>query len=206
MPLNLSRRQLLKVLGLAGAGVTLSTMDGLGKSVLAAPDTFADSKPNEVPRKYWWVKTVDKPTTEIDWQAMKRFSEWKSTRGSLQEYRGEEEHAKYLQLQKDNLLKWELEGKPGYTTKDIALNAAVGFGRPAIQFMGPQKALTPEERGVPRYEGTPEENSRIITAALRHMGAGTVGFVELDPETTRKLVYAEEPAPSKRPIFLKMWM
>jgi reductive dehalogenase len=51
---------------------------------------------------------------------------------------------------------------------------------------------TPEERGVPKWTGTPEEAARILRAALRHMGAATVGFLELD-DNTRKLIYDVDP-------------
>lgn len=200
MPEQLSRRQMIKALGLAGAGVSLAA-SGLGNTVMAA--TEADLKPQAVPYRYWWVKNIDKPTMEIDWKNFHPFREWRSTRGSLKEYRGAEEDAKYSKLQKDNLHNWEKDNVPGYTTKDIALKAAVGYGRPDFQFMGPRKALTPQDRGLPRYEGTPEEAARIVRVALRHMGAATVGFVELNPETTRKLIYAEEPAPSKKPIIFE---
>ncbi|MDR1961264.1 MAG: reductive dehalogenase [Gracilibacteraceae bacterium] len=192
MPENLTRRQFIKALGLTGAGVTLAS---------AAPALAAvsgDTRPGDVPYRYWWVKNVDQPTTEIDWAQMKRYSEWRTTRGSLKEYRGAEKDASYLNLQKENLLKFETEQRPGYTTKDFALKEAVGSGRPPFLFMGPQTASTPEERGVPRYEGSPEENARIVRVALRHMGAGTVGFVHLEPETTRKLVYDQEPSPGKK--------
>ncbi|MDA8226737.1 MAG: twin-arginine translocation signal domain-containing protein [Desulfitobacterium hafniense] len=201
MPESLNRRQLLKALGLTGAGLTLASA-GLFSNVLSteAAEAVTDTKPQVVPQRYWWVKNVDKPTVEIDWKAMKRFNEWETTRGSLPKYRGADLDKQLNQLQKDNLKKWESEKKPGYTTKDMALNAAVGYGRPEFKFLGPQVASTPKERGVPRYEGTPEENSRIVRVALRHMGAATVGFVELNPETTRKLIYNQEPAPSKKSI------
>ncbi|KJS88163.1 MAG: reductive dehalogenase [Peptococcaceae bacterium BICA1-8] len=202
MPEQLTRRQMIKALGLAGAGVSLAAVSG-GNPLNAASEAIADTKAQPVPRRYWWVKNVDKITMEVDWKNYKRFSEWKTTRGSLKEYRGNAEDAKYLKLQKDNLLKWELENVPGYTTKDTALKNAVGYGRPPFQFMGPQTVSTPQDRGVPIYEGSPEESSRIITAALRHMGAATVGFVQLEPDSTRKLIYAEEPAPSKKPIFFE---
>jgi reductive dehalogenase len=59
-------------------------------------------------------------------------------------------------------------------------------------FLGPQEAATPEERGVPKWTGSPEEASRIIRAAMRHMGAAHVGFLELN-ENTRKLIYSHDP-------------
>ncbi|HVJ49727.1 reductive dehalogenase [Desulfitobacterium sp.] len=166
----------------------------------SAAEKEVESIAKPIPTRYWWVKNVDKPTMEVDWKNVQRFSEWKTTRGSLRTYRGAELDDKLNKVQKDNLKQWENEGKPGYTTKDMALSNAVSFGKPDFKFLGPQTASTPQQRGVPRYEGTPEDNARIIRVAMRHMGAATVGFVELNPETTRKLVYAEEPAPSKTPI------
>ncbi|MDP6495910.1 MAG: reductive dehalogenase, partial [Dehalococcoidia bacterium] len=42
---------------------------------------------------------------------------------------------------------------------------------------------------MPSWQGSPEENARMIRAALRHFGADQVGFVELN-ERTRKLIYS----------------
>jgi reductive dehalogenase len=184
----------MRALGLTGAGLTLATVTP-GVPVVEA----ADSKPTPVPHRFWWVKSVERPTVEIDWKAMKRFNEWETTRGSIRKYRGEQLDDQFNNLQKENLAKWEAQGVPGYTTKDRALEAAVNFNRPPFKFAGPQQAQPPQERGLPRYEGTPEENARVVTVALRHLGAATVGFVELD-ENTIKLVYNEEPSPSKKPI------
>ncbi|MHB1006810.1 MAG: reductive dehalogenase [Chloroflexota bacterium] len=197
MPENLTRREFMRALGLTGAGLTVANL-----AVPAPVVEAADTKPAPLPNRYWWVKNVDQPTVEIDWKNVKRFNEWQTTRGSLRQYRGEADDDKFNKLQKDNLLKFEKENKPGYTTKDFALEAAVNFNRPAFKFMGPQTAQTPQDRGMPRYEGTPEDNARIVTAALRHMGAATVGFVELN-ENTIKLIYAQEPSPSKRPILFE---
>ena len=83
-----------------------------------------------------------------------------------------------------------LDNVDGYTLKDQALASAhVGVGR---SYLGPQKAETPEERGVPKWEGSPEEAAKIIRAAMRHFGAATVGFIELD-DNTRKLIYGVDP-------------
>jgi epoxyqueuosine reductase len=193
--LNLTRREFMRTLGLTGAGITLAP----ALSSVAEAAGTADSKPVDAPPRYWWVKDVDKPTVEIDWKSMKRFNEWQTTRGSLRDYRGAELDDKMTKLQADNLAKWEKEGKTGYTTKDFALQTAVGTNSPALKLRGPMQAKTPKDRGVAAYQGTPEENATIVTAALRHMGACKVGFVELD-ENTIKLIYNQEPAPSKLPI------
>ncbi|HEX9015897.1 MAG TPA: reductive dehalogenase [Chloroflexota bacterium] len=193
--MNLTRREFIRALGIGAAGVSLVPAG----ATFAAAEATADAKPVTAPPRHWWVKTVDKPTVEIDWKNMKRFSEWRTTRGSLAEYRGKELDDKLNKLQAENLKKWEIEGKPGYTTKDNALKDAVNAARADFKLMGPQTASTPKDRGVPRYEGTPEENATIVTAAMRHMGACKIGFVELD-ENTMKLVYDENPALGKEKI------
>jgi epoxyqueuosine reductase len=62
-----------------------------------------------------------------------------------------------------------------------------------LSFIGSQKARTPEDLGVPKWTGTPEEASMMVRAALRHYGAATVGFVELETDTTEKLIYSIDP-------------
>jgi reductive dehalogenase len=106
-------------------------------------------------------------------------------------YVGKEKSDELSAISAATLLDGALNNVPGYTLKDQALNGAQG-ARVAMSFVGPQKAKTPEERGVPKWTGSPEEGSRILRAAFRHMGAATVGFVELD-ENTKKLIYSNDP-------------
>lgn len=195
MPMNLTRREFVRALGLGAAGVTLAP----AIAGAATETASADSKPVTAPPRHWWVKRVEKPTMEIDWKTMKRFNEWETTRGSLKQYRGAELDDKLIKLQAANLKQWEVEGKPGYTTKDTALKEAVNAARAEFKLMGPQTASTPKSRGVPRYEGTPEENATMVTAALKHMGAATVGFLEID-ENIIKLIYNENPSAAKEKI------
>ncbi|MGB2856378.1 MAG: reductive dehalogenase, partial [Dehalococcoidia bacterium] len=62
-------------------------------------------------------------------------------------------------------------------------------------FLGPglnvpfTMAAIPDDLEYPRYEGTPEENTRMVRAAAKLFGAASVGVVELD-ENTRKLIYS----------------
>jgi len=57
--------------------------------------------------------------------------------------------------------------------------------------------MTPQEMGVPRWEGSAAENARMIRSALRHFGADQVGYVELN-ENTEKLIYAQDAMDGKR--------
>ena len=105
-------------------------------------------------------------------------------------YVGEDEVDRLTEAAAKNELQRMLDNVDGYTLKDQALyDAHVGVGR---SYLGPQKAATPEERGVPNWTGAPEEASKIIRAALRHFGAASVGFMELD-DNTRKLIYGVDP-------------
>jgi len=168
----------------------------LGAAAALAPavefNEQASDKPFKIDRP-GFIKEVDQPTTEIDWDQLQRYNETKTCRRGFKTYVGEERLDKLNNLKKENLDKWLKEGKPGYSLKDRALQAGSGVGHAALSFAGSGKAKTPEELGVPNWEGTPEEASMIVSAALRHYGAGTVGFVELDPNTTEKLIYSHDP-------------
>lgn len=192
---RLSRRDFIRLAGAGtGAAVIGSKSNVLGTSKKAA-DSYGKrmSDPAGRPARPWWVRTVDEPTTEIDWDRMERYNERMGTvRGpGFASYVGEE-RADELSRISDELEHQRLvDNVPGYTLKDHALSSAhrVRVGR---SFLGPQNAPTPEERGVSKWEGSPEDAARIIRAAMRHIGAATVGFVELD-ENTRKLIYAVDP-------------
>jgi reductive dehalogenase len=188
---QLSRREFLRLAGIGvGTAAVASAAGPLKTEQNFKGGNFSD--PAGRPKRPWWVKTVDEPTTEVDWSKVERYNERDGTvRGpGHAKYIGADEVDK-LRASGDALtLQGMLENIDGYTLKDQALKSAhVGYGR---SFLGPQKAPTPEERGVPKWEGTPEEASRIIRAAMRHFGAATVGFVEMD-ENNKKLTYEIDP-------------
>jgi len=184
---TLSRRDFIKLLGLGGAG--------LGAAAISAPvlndlDELMAS-PGADGKKPWYIKEIDKPTCDIDWDMMKRFdySEvmWA---GGLRKAIGLEEFDRIINLGRENKIRWMKEKKPGYTLKDIALHDAHNYA--PYSFIGPQTSPTPEELGVPRWEGTPEDNARLIRAFLRLHGASQVSFVELDTDTTEKFIYTHD--------------
>ena len=169
----LSRRQFLKEVGLAGAGVVLAPMAAKGLSAEYINDAADTALPTAEVQRPSWVKESNKPTTEIDWNAMQRFDERNTCRGGLPKYVGADTGRAWTKMQNDNLAQWLKEGKPGYTLKDVALAGGLGAGSGAQSFLGPEKVTTPEDRGVPDWTGTPEEANAIVTAALRHLGAAT---------------------------------
>lgn len=186
MPSSLNRREFLKDMGLLGAVAAGASAIG---PVAALGESWSD-KAGIAPRPPW-VSTVDVPTVEIDWDAIYRFDERNTVRRGWSKYLDQEEVDR-LNAQR-NTIAYErsLAGQPGYSVRDIALYKSSGIGA-TQSFLGPDNVMTPEEAGIPAWEGTPEENSEMIRAALRAFGAATVGFVELD-EKTEKLIYAIDP-------------
>ncbi len=190
MSYNPTRREFLKDMGLLGAGVTMTPV--LGDALMSAEQFDNDWKPAPLNRPAW-VKTVDKPTSEVDWVKVQRYSEMKTLRHEPQ-YIPKERYDKLIKdVQQANLALFLKENKPGYTLKDFALQAAAGQGAGAQSFLGPKDVVTPDKRGVPKWTGTPEEAAQVVTAALRHIGAATIGFVQLDTNTTEKLIYSHDP-------------
>ena len=188
---KLSRRDFLRVAGIGAGAAAVATV---AKPAEAARDYKAApfSDPAGRPKRPWWVKEVDEPTTEVDWAKVQRYNERTGTvRGpGMAGYVGDDEVDRLSAVAEENELQRMLDNVDGYTLKDQALKSAhIGTQR---YFLGPQKAKTPEERGVPKWKGSPEEAAKIIRAALRHFGAATVGFIELD-DNTRKLVYGVDP-------------
>ena len=187
---KISRRDFFRLGGMGIGAVAVTTA---AKPVMAEQSFNAArfSDPAGRPKRPWWVKTVDKPTTEVDWGMMQRYNEQNTVRGpGLALYIGQDEVNRLKKAKSELELKGILENIDGYTLKDQALRSS--HVSVDMSFLGPQRALTPEERGVPKWKGTPEEASRIIRVAMRHYGAATVGFLELD-ENTRKLIYAVDP-------------
>jgi reductive dehalogenase len=189
--LKLSRRDFLRVAGVGAgaAAVATVTKPAAAKGNLAA-GSFSD--PAGRPNRPWWVRVVDEPTTEVDWDMMTRYNERTGTvRGpGMAGYVGEDEVDRLSAVAAEKELQRMLDNVDGYTLKDQALSEAhVGVGR---SYLGPQEAPTPEERGVPKWTGSPEEAAKIIRAAMRHFGAATVAFMELD-DNTRKLIYGVDP-------------
>lgn len=191
MSYNPTRREFIKDMGLLGAGITLTP--ALGEVLMSAEKLDENWKPTPHNRPAW-VKTVDKITTEVDWDKVQRYSETKTLRHEPQ-YIPKDRYDKLMQIQTENLAQFLKENKPGYTLKDFALQAAtdVSLGLAPQTFLGPQNIATPAKRGVPKWTGSPEDAARIVTAALRHLGSATVGFVQLETATTEKLIYSNDP-------------
>ena len=50
---------------------------------------------------------------------------------------------------------------------------------------------TPTTLGVPQWQGTPEDNARMLRSAAKFYGASAVGYMAMDANT-KKLVFTRE--------------
>ncbi len=192
---TMSKKTLMKLLGLGNTGAP-----GIVASAFQDLDEVKSSPAagRKMPR---WIKEVDKPTVEIDWDRMKRFdgSNIMFVNGFAQAV-GPDNAMKLgghaAETSKQSILKSE----PGFTLRDKALVAGgwiTSLLTTEHAFLGPGINVPadlcgiPEDLSYPRYEGTPEENTQMVRAAAKIYGAASVGVVELD-ENTRKLIYSHD--------------
>ncbi len=186
---TLSRREFMKVLGLGGAGLATAAV---------APPVFRDldemvASPQAVLHRPPWVKDVDKPTCEIDWNMMQRFDYWNVMwAGGFAKAVGPEQLDQVVKASARNTLLWRTENKPGYRLEDVALNSCTA--QATLSFMGPQTSPTPESLGVPRWEGSPEDAARLVRTFLRIHGAQHIGFTMLETDSTEKLIMSYDGA------------
>ena len=197
---TVSRRDFMKMIG-------LGTFATAGGALLKAPFKDLDemmASPAAKRKLPFWVKEVDQPTVEIDWENMEIFPGFPSTVFNPAMWDDDE----WFKIQARNIESTTQKVKdkvPGYTLPDKALGDAQCWGwaitslsmnwtgpdvQPNPMWEHPTMFYTPKDFGVPKYEGTPEENSRMLRVAGRILGAADMGFVKLD-EKTKKLLYGD---------------
>nr|UZH91506.1 reductive dehalogenase [uncultured bacterium] len=202
---TVSRRDFMKTLGLAGAG--------LGAAAALSP-VFHDidevvASPTAENKRPWWIKNreLGDTTLEVDWDMMVRPDGRVSGQQTETQvhYLGQEEVTRRLS---SNILSPNIEdaknNKPGNTLRDQALgfSSIVPMLIHPTDFMGPQMRPTPAMTGAPKWQGTPEENSRMVRSALTFFGAGMVGFGEVSKQEREKLFYTyHKQVPNKQQVF-----
>ncbi|OBW62520.1 MAG: reductive dehalogenase [Dehalococcoides mccartyi] len=214
---TISRRDFMKGLGVAGAGI--------GAATATAP-IFHDldeilASPSASFKRPWWVKERDfgNPTCEIDWNQIKRMDNSQTLHGvtTWSNLIGPEKVKTWAHdggvTERENIK----NNVPGNTLKDVALLSAVGsainggtsFVQNPVELPDPDMAPpiylwagapSPEYFGATKYQGTPEENSQMMRAAMRFMGASQVGFAELG-ENEKKLIFTRHARIPKNIVF-----
>ena len=197
---TVGRRDFMKMLGV-GAGIAGTA--GLSGKAFADLDEMIAS-PYADRQLPWWVKEVDEPTIEIDWDNLEVFPGAHKTLFNPNSWDNPEE---WKIARDQNIITTTEKVKnntPGYSLRDRALGDANcwGWGTDSSlqpDWTGPQPQVVdgwehptmfyqPEDWGVPRYQGSPEENSRMLRVAGRILGAADMGFVKLN-ERNKKFLY-----------------
>nr|UZH91524.1 reductive dehalogenase [uncultured bacterium] len=203
---TVSRRDFMKGLGLAGAG--------LGAAAATAP-VFHDldelaSAPSAITKKPWWVKLVDKPTIPIDMSMIEPGRDRLPHGPRI--YSDEETNQMFIDyFKKEQGSDWDpgplgwgsvlntalTMGSlfTGYTMFPREVIEATNFKHMGLVFDHPEGwrsvnnvssegpdfswgSTTP----ITKWQGTPEENLRICRAAGRFYGFDDVGAIPIDDD------------------------
>nr|UZH91606.1 reductive dehalogenase [uncultured bacterium] len=190
---TVSRRDFMKALGFAGAGI--------GATAALTPQ-FNDldevmGSSHAVNTRPWWVKERDllNPTIDVDWDIVSRFDRRNQAQNTnIEDYYYGQQMIDARNGQNAEKARRIAERGPGYTRKTQAFADAYGEVRGVAHVEADFGGLThpgtqtPEELGVPKWQGTPEENSKLLTAAARIFGAAYMGYAHLDSTYRNKLV------------------
>ena len=140
----------------------------------------------------WWVKSVDRITTETDDAAAERPEDVIYSlfgKGAVKGTPNGNARNRAVLIDKIN------GNVPGSRIEDVSLLFASGtyfaggVTLDGIGFDGIERIAEivsvqihpPQELGVERWEGTPEEASKMVETAAIHLGAAQVGFTALNP-------------------------
>ena len=203
---TVSRRDFMKGLGLAGAGLAAGA---------AAVPVFNDlselaNSPKATFRRPWYVKERDfkNPTAEVDWSIFEAWESGPYSQWYPPEYGGAyEKQVGYKHRLSDHEYLQDLKatqlatmqagldaGTPGFALRDEALRYGAEFNTfgpyySGIPFTG--EDLSPYQGYYPtplsKWTGTPEEATKMVRAAAHYFGAYNIGVMELDSDT-RKLI------------------
>ena len=184
---TISRRNFMKGLGLAGAGLGA----GFGAAKAITP-VFHDldeitSSSKAFHRHGWWVKEVDEPTVNIDWSALNFKTDPYRQYGKLPEYT--KEISQGITARRN--ARWQasiLQNIKGGRLKDLAVCDAPRFYGEIRGLIENHTSKVTDYLGISgatRYEGTPEDNLRMIQAACHYFGSPTVGAVAVDGRTLK---------------------
>ncbi|GAG39436.1 putative reductive dehalogenase (rdhA), partial [marine sediment metagenome] len=182
-----SRRDFMKALGLAGAG--------LGAAAATAPafhdlDEFVTSNSSTHPSQKWWVKDRDigDITTPVDWSVYKEYD--RETHPATPREFGPGGPVLAAERKKRQS-QGAIYGWPGSTIRDLALNSGVGGNYGSTNWdgaggSGPSSYYADDLVAEP-WNGTPEENLQTFRAAAHFYGSPFAGAYKLDANM-KKLV------------------
>lgn len=209
----ISRRDFLKGVGALMGAAGVSTVAGKSEANAQAKHTDANGLTTRK-RKYkypWWVKTVDKITTEVDpsiddGPPMMNYAMYAGA--VLPKEQRDKNNAEAKEYVREGIV----NNIPGRTLPDLALHYAAhtyltmgsagSFDEePTVRISPAAHAEIqsynlhpPQDFGLPAWEATPEEASRVVEAAAIQLGASMVGFTQINPKWVNKYVIRDPEA------------
>jgi len=187
MSYTLKRRDFIKY-GLGGSSVILT--GGLSST---SASTEPDNNKNQGSHP-WWVEEVDKPVLAIDDKVYKRFDVQANVFGSFANYVGRERFLELSRISRERREQYYKENRPGFRIEDRALSTASwtvyrtgGLNR-GLRSWNRLSIRTPQEQGIEKYKGNPQEAANLVKKAARYFGAATVGITHLD----RRHIYSRD--------------
>nr|UZH91622.1 reductive dehalogenase [uncultured bacterium] len=206
---TVSRRNFMKGLGLGAAGLSAAAAT---TPVFKDLDELSASSGGFAEKRPWYIKERDylDATCEVDWDVQQRFSG--ANYNNYEAHLTPEHTAQRLADLTEHRRQDCLDNKPGYDLRSRVLaqtgwinilaqaqHAYTADGlsafdqQPQATEPGEIGIRTPEIYGVPRWEGTPEENATMMRSVIRWAGGGTVGFGKVDDKTVKFINSDAEP-------------
>ncbi|PVV82616.1 reductive dehalogenase domain-containing protein [Dehalogenimonas alkenigignens] len=135
--------------------------------------------------KPWFIKQVDVPTVEIDLKLHNPYPQSANVYNINSFFRYLNDPIKEAEIVSNSKLR-EIDGilqqLPGNSLRDISLVKSLiseyYYDLPS-PLGGFRSIPSPKDYGVPRWEGTPEENASMILTVARATGCSYVGFIDL---------------------------
>jgi len=174
---------------------------GFGSTFLAAGGGLASTTNKTSPNHNgfaqghpWWVKKLEKPKLSVNDKVYSRFNSRDNVFGSFAKYYGRENLMELARKSREKTMKYYREARPGYRLEDRALGDAAwvisrlgGLNR-GLRSWNRKFVRTPQERGIDKYQGSPQEAAQLIKAAARYFGAATAGITILN----RRHIHSQE--------------
>jgi len=147
-------------------------------------------------KRAWYIKErpLGDPTTETDWSMVKGHENnyiMNSTGGQNYGFTAEE-RAERSRLGSEAAAAGVARGYGGFMTRDYALSNGAGVVL-NFDWTQPKTFGYLNVSGLPKYQGSPEENSKILRAAATFLGASSVGFAVLEGDEKKicNIVHSE---------------
>jgi reductive dehalogenase len=187
---TISRRDFMKAVGLGGLGAA---------AVAGGVPVFTDldevlGREHNFKRMPWYVSERDMmdPTVPIDWDP-----KWRVDGRLAREYRNPDSDFYFdaYSLEQCHLYHdYAMEEDPNYDWNDPRRQALDFMSRRAYSgdrysFLGPDstRGTNPTDTGYPKWNGTPEENMKLLRGAVRFLGGDDIGVAEHDTKLDRFL-------------------